>query len=128
MRMCQDHWGKLKAALDERGLGGFVAKDGEEAAKRLVGEHATEKANFDPLMGAYNAILARALAILGLALFVSEDEGAENCPLCMLQKGHNDHCANKECTWTYEATWIPGAADAAREEAIRLGFVASDKP
>lgn len=35
MRICQDHWERLKAAIEVRGLGPFIAKNGEDAHQRV---------------------------------------------------------------------------------------------
>lgn len=123
--MCADHWSKLKAEVERRGLSQFIARDGAEAAKRMVGENETAAKNFDPLMGAHNMIVSRALDILGLDLLCANGDGTEKCPLCELQARHVAGCPDKDCTWTYEATWIPGPVEAAYQEAVRLGLIPS---
>jgi len=126
MRMCKDHWDKLKAEVERRGLTKFIARDGEEAAKRTVGEYSEEARNFDPLMGAHNMIVSAALEKLGLDLLIANESGPDKCPLCELQAAHVAHCTIEGCTFTYEATWIPGPVEAAYQQAVKLGLVTSD--
>jgi hypothetical protein len=128
MRMCQEHWTKLKTAISERGLDGLVAKTGEQAAAQAMSslKDGTTKTNFDPLMAAHNMILSRALDTAGLELMAQNDDGSDRCPLCFLNAAHEAGCKEPDCTWTYDLTWIPGPADAALAEARRLGLVGTD--
>jgi hypothetical protein len=97
MGFCQLHWTKLRAAIDGRGLTGFVAKDGQEAAKMMTA------GDFEPLMDAHNAIFSHALGAFGGPW--------EGCPLCGLAK--------RDGGQSFEV-WITYAADEQLERAKRL--------
>jgi len=108
MKMCPTCWSSLKKAIEERGLGQFVAKSSEALAEKLT------TVEFEPLMGAHNALVANALDAGGLELLAHE-----GCPLCFLI----DRCAcgmGERCSFR---TWIDRAADDALTEAKRLGLV-----
>ena len=118
MRMCSSHWSRLRQAIEDRGLSSLVAEDGERAAKNLVSEVQDGPGidNFDPLMGAHNAIITNALGVAGLALFNKKPDGSEWCPLCFLvevvKPDHDRNCRDDDCPGSpnYEA-WIDFAAD-----------------
>lgn len=110
MKFCEDHWTKLRTAIDERGMTKLVSKSGEEAARR------TTEGGFDPLMGAHNSIVSNALERAGLELMNANPDGSERCPMCFL----GSHCEN--CAVIVE-TWIGKAADGALEEATSLGLL-----
>ena len=123
MKLCNDHWHKLKAAIDTRGLNAFVAKDGQAAAdvmKAQIDKGEITKAGFDPLLNANFAIFNNALGVVGLVLMVSNDDGSERCPLCYLASV----CPTCQPCQHFEK-WIDAAADEQLEEAKRLGLVAS---
>jgi hypothetical protein len=124
VKFCQVHWESLREAIRERGLWGFVADGGEEAMKRSLGENATDRANFEPLMGAHNAIVSRAIDVVGLALLVANEDGSEKCPICFLQQSHDVACKVPDCKQNF-AKWIDYAADGSKNEAIRLGLLAT---
>lgn len=59
MNICPDHWTRLRAKIDERGLGHLVAQGGEQAAAMLADQLRREEAtpvNFDPLITAWSSI------------------------------------------------------------------------
>ncbi len=128
MRFCPDHWERLREAIKARGLYALVADSGEQAAKNLVSELADGSTidNFDPLMGAHNAIVAQAMDIIPgqykqnpMMLFADPDEHPEwACPICALNWCHEEHdrlCTVEDCTWPKGFDWsddmITGAAD-----------------
>lgn len=126
MKFCLDHWAKLRTAIDKRGLSSLVATSGEQAAAQLtkeIEEGPSEK-TFDPLMGAHNAIISRALGLVGLALMQANEDGSDRCPICFLQAEHDAHCTKPDCA-KFE-TWIDSVSDFMRTEAIRLGLLATD--
>ena len=127
MKFCARHWDALKAQIKAYGLDGLIAKSGEEVASKMMSEleAGSKKSNFDPLMAAHNMIVSRALDIIGLALLASNEDGSERCPLCFLQKGHDENCKELDCKHSFEP-WVEYAAKDALEEAKRLGLVGGD--
>lgn len=114
---CEDHWNRLRVAVEEEGLGELIAKSGERAATNT--QQAVEKgcvtlANFDPLMGAHWAIMKNAMSIVGRAgspLYLMGDgeedpveiPGGEGrtwprCPLCYLGLAHELTCKDGRCS------------------------------
>lgn len=93
MRMCANHWAKLRAAIDNRGLSALVAETGEQAARNLISEVQDGRSidNFDPLMNAYMAIITNCLSKLGpgIMLFAKPGDG-DNCPLCAMNAASRD--------------------------------------
>lgn len=118
MKFCSNHWTELKAAISEKGLDDLIAKNGEEAAKRMVSEldGGVSRSNFDPLMAAHNAIVSNAIESAGLQILAQE-----GCPLCLLIE--HCQCAAKGTPDCAFAKWIGFAARDAYEEAKRLGLV-----
>jgi hypothetical protein len=112
MRFCQAHWEALRAAIRERGLERFVARDGEDLAAK------GRAAGFEPLIGAHNAIVQNAIGVAGLAIL----DGAESCPLCFLIAGCG--CKTKgnqgPCDFT---RWVDRAAADQLAEAKDRGLL-----
>jgi hypothetical protein len=113
MKMCPDHWSRLRAAISDRGLDDLVAKGGVRAARNLKSEieDGPSMANFDPLMGAHNAILNNALDNMphgaALGMLTSPDDAPEQgCPLCVL----NANVPNQAEPNSFDV-WIERAAD-----------------
>ena len=127
MRFCTDHWTKLKAAIDARGLTPLIATSGEQAAAQLhkALTDGPSKSTFDPLMAAHNLIFERTLRMFGLEIMNRNDDGSDRCPVCFAQKEHDEHCKETGCE-LYEVAWFRGVSDAMRIEAIRLELLASD--
>jgi hypothetical protein len=70
MNMCQDHWNRLRQKIEERGLAGLIAPDGETAAAQIAdqlqrGDDEPTPTNFDPLMSAFFAIGSNVMSMLG---------------------------------------------------------------
>jgi hypothetical protein len=122
MRFCQDHWDRLRKAIDERGLTDLVAPDGKVAMAQLAdqleraqrGEEKTlTPVNYDPLMAAHWAIVnnvaetARKFGGPGAALYAM---AGDCCPLCYANEQHQAVCNEEGCTFTYD-DWIDRAAD-----------------
>jgi hypothetical protein len=114
MRMCDAHWQQLKTAIEDRGLGKFIAKNGEAAVAKLTSETMNEQEAFEPLIGAHNAILMNALEAVGFQLFASD-----GCPLCTVISsctcGQGEQCPFR--------SWINLAADDALAVAKQLGLM-----
>ena len=116
MKLCSDHWTKLRAAIDARGLGSLVAEDGDTARRALVLEMTAGPSidSFEPLIGAAIAIYHNAVQALGPVVMVDEPDGSERCPLCFLVKAHDEYCIGEGCMVPagYFESWIDHAADA----------------
>jgi hypothetical protein len=113
MKMCTEHWAKLRKAIDDRGLGHLVAKSREAAMEtivRMVEGDGDPKRDFDPLMEANWAIFSAALHDGGLALLAKEC-----CPLCVCEESKTGLADN----------WIEGASDDQLERARQLGLTAA---
>lgn len=138
MKFCADHWSQLRAAIEDRGLGALVAESGEQAGCNMVAEfeHGSTVDTFDPLMGAHNAIVARAMKEIRerytqnpLMLMADPDEHPEwACPICALGWCHAEHdhlCTRADCNWPREFDWAAemcnGAADLMLETWRQLG-------
>jgi hypothetical protein len=124
MRFCQEHWTKLKALLDDRGLTRFIADGGKEAVRRLVSglEAADDAKSFEPLMGAHNAIVANAMDAVWLEVMAPNDDSSDRCPVCFLKTICK--CGDPTCPERYEG-WLTHAADDALARAKELGLVAT---
>jgi len=120
MKICSDHWAELRTAIDERGLSGFIAKDGEEAVKRLTSSLADSNAldAFDPLIMANIAIWGNALTAFGPDI-TKEDAP---CPLCCMDD-HAKNCTDVGCNNETGADWIKFAADEQLENARQMGLM-----
>jgi len=105
-----DHWGRLRAAIDARGLTALIAEGGERAAANLVSELTDGPSidNFDPLMAAHNAIMSNALATAGLEVMYANEDGSDRCPLCWMNEQANN--AGNPTPNAYD-DWIDRAAD-----------------
>jgi hypothetical protein len=138
MRFCTSHWEALRQAIDARGLSSLVAETGEQAARNLASETSAGGTidNFDPLMGAHNAIVARAMNEIRdlyqqnpMMLFADETAHPEwACPVCALAWCHAEHnqlCTQDGCNFPKEFDWaaelIDGSADFMLSEWRRLG-------
>lgn len=138
VRFCTDHWAQLHAAIKERGLDSLVAESGEQAVRNLRSEATKGPTidNFDPLMGAHNAIVARAMTEIRekytqnpMMLFADPDEHPEwACPICALLWCHDEHnrlCKQENCDWPKEFDWAAemceGSADLMLDRWKKLG-------
>lgn len=147
MKFCQDHWDRLRAAIEERGLGHLVAADGETAAAQQVAEierGSQDVTTFDPLMSAHWAIASNALSTIeqagGAPLYLMT-EGPEDpvegipggegktwprCPLCYLGLAHELTCKDERCKLPKQdgyAWMLDRAADDALWKARGLGLL-----
>lgn len=144
MNLCQDHWDRLKAMIEARGLMRFVPSSGAEAHRRMVGqiessqrgEAEVTRSTFDPLLGASNALLANCMeaAPNPLALLCVE-EGSERppCPLCFCNKGRHGAAQQAKAAgeeWAepdneaFFDVWMERAVQDQVNRAIELGLLA----
>lgn len=150
MKFCDDHWERLRAAIDDRGLGDLVAQSGERAERNLASEieQGVSLVNFDPLMSAHWAIVSNAMATIGRAgaspvyLMAGEDVPEDpidptqvshpdrvrgrswpRCPLCYLNVAHELTCTDSRCELDEVGGYdwmIDRAADEAKTKADAL--------
>jgi hypothetical protein len=119
MKICTNHWTELKTAIDERGLSGFIAKNGEEAIKVLTASLSESKLDaFDPLIQANIAIWGNALEAFGQDILKPDAP----CPLCALDN-HAKECKDASCQNETGADWIRFAADEQLENARQMGLL-----
>lgn len=120
MKICDSHWQQLRQAITDRGLAGFISKDGEHATENMVAQlqGTNTKENYDPLMSATFAIWGNALEAFGVEI-VHEDAP---CPLCVLDK-HAAECTDVNCNKQTGTDWIGFAADGQVEVATEMGLL-----
>lgn len=131
MRFCAPHWEQLRQAIKDRGLDSLVADSGEKAARNLVSEGAEGATvdNFDPLMGAHNAIVSRAMTEIRdkysqnpMMLFADPDEHPEwACPICALAWCHDEHdrlCTQDDCNYPKQFDWAAEMCDGAADHML----------
>lgn len=83
MQFCPKHWEDLKTEIIMVGLGRFIFKNGEQAAKHIEEQLkglVDPKDPYDPLMSAHWAIMGNALRCGGLYMM-----SGDFCPLCELE-------------------------------------------
>jgi hypothetical protein len=99
MKFCDCHWEKLRTAIAQRGLMHLVARNGEEALKRLIKdvEGTAKELDYDPLMSCAWMIYGHALKIAGSFMLTGDW-----CPVCLAAERGAD-----------ELWWISWPADAA---------------
>jgi len=109
--MCLEHWGRLRAAIEVRGLDCFAASNGKDAARYLKAQAAGEPTEYyDPLMTAYLAICTYAVACGGCYLL-----HGNYCPLCEVDK-HPESGTNSE-------GWVNDACDGVLKQARAMRLV-----
>lgn len=145
MRFCQDHWDRLRAAIDERGLSHLIAPDGETAVAQIKQEleQGPSAVTFDPLMSAHWAIVSNAMDTItraGASPLYLMTAGPEDpvegygpagdgrtwprCPLCYLNLAHELTCKDPRCTLPKVGGYdwmIERAADDQAQRAAELG-------
>lgn len=155
MKICEDHWLQMRAAVDARGLTPFVAKDGPTAVAQMLKdlEHGESRRDtFDPLMSVHWACVNNAMIIMdgmapGLSLYQIQS-GPEDpvdaslagekfagrtwprCPICYLNLAHEINCRGGACRLDKEHGYdyfIDRAADDALQQAREYGLVPIDR-
>jgi hypothetical protein len=114
MKMCTDHWTKLRAAIDERGLTKFISGDGAKLVEKMTTELSGGGGSetFDPLANATWAIYSNALKMAGLYLMGRDENGNPYCPICESKLGGFD-----------ENWWLDNAANEQLDKARNLGLL-----
>lgn len=113
---CDTHWSSLREAVEARGMGHLISRDGAEAAARLSDEVTTgivgDREGFDPLLRAWTMIIDRAF-----------DAGLrpDACPLCTLDE-HERTCTNAACRARADE-WIAGCTDSLAAYCRDLGLL-----
>lgn len=110
MNWCQPHWDQLRAAIEIRGLSGFIAKDEYSCAANMRNQLEGEDEKFDPLMGAWTRINGTMLKNDPTPTM----DRMMTCPLCLLVKDGRPELVEN---------WIDGVTDAALKYAIDEGLV-----
>ena len=118
MKFCSTHWTALREAVEDSGLSVLIAEGGEATVKNLASEFKDGRTidNFDPLMGAHNAIWSMAMEIVKerytqnpLMMMADDVEHPEwACPICALNWCHAEHdrlCTQEKCDWPKEYDW-----------------------
>lgn len=121
MRICQDHWDRLREAVEQRGMADLIAPHPNRAITNLATELERGEptlATYDPLMAAMWSVLSNATETIGQAagastvayLMQPEDvpedacelPGANGrtwprCPICYLGLAHELTCREQRC-------------------------------
>ena len=125
MKFCQDHWERMRKALDDRKIGHLVAQGGGLAIAQIANQLETRDVtpeNFDPLMSMHWAIAGNAIDTLGRSAgyLLSCPEGDEDpidvsrisdpalkakylgkkwplCPICYCNITHELTCRETRC-------------------------------
>jgi hypothetical protein len=94
VQFCLDHWNRLRAAIEQRGLGALVPDSDEKAMSNLQEELSGAPRTidtYDPLMSAQWAIVTNLVSWFGLVAL------GEGCPLCHANEAHAMHCTDVNC-------------------------------
>lgn len=101
MQWCVEHWTQLRLKVEASPIASLIASSGERMAEntaRDIESGETTLDTFDPLMGAYWAMIA----------FISESMGPggaiavlvlEGCPICKVDDVHQKLCKDDPCTY-----------------------------
>lgn len=116
MTFCNEHWTELRDAISAEGLDHLVSANPEVAVIRTIAEAENKVVDldmFDPLMFAMWNLLSNGTRIINRPLLLME-----GCPICGLLEEHERTCDNDPRCRTVEeiGTWIPKAADSARQK------------
>lgn len=117
MKLCGDHWKKLKAAIEVRGVQAGISEHGHHLGTKLKEEFGgakQTKENFDPLMNACMMIYDHSLTHGGLGMLMQEEHEAERCPICWFSA----NCPT--CAKGQAERWIEYAARDASEIYLKL--------
>lgn len=109
MKLCADHWTRLKTAIELRGLLKLSSGSSAEAISRLEKTGENPRASFDPLLDACLAIYAQFMNDVGPVAALT----GEICPLCSVESYNINRGQN----------WIDGASDDQYNRAKALGLL-----
>lgn len=118
MKMCDDHWLRIRQALDERGLTPLIGtpEAAMEQAKLEIEGKSVPTDFYDPLMACAYMIYGHAIRIGGLYLMTSDIL----CPICEACKHMSHFPVNPDepdgpvlGIAGVESYWINGPTDAA---------------
>jgi hypothetical protein len=148
MKFCQEHWDKMRDAIEARGMTALVASDGRSAIENTIDELQRGQTidNFDPLMAMHWSIAGNLLERLGPAALYVMSGGPEDlidiskldspelkakylgrtwprCPVCYANISHEFTCRSTCCNLQRVDGWdvaIEYSADAIKAEFDRL--------
>jgi hypothetical protein len=130
MKFCEKHWQMLRDEAEKQGLGDYVAKSGEEAYDRAMkaaalneADKPADVANFEPVIGAHNAIIGKVVSYVGMGVLEVAGEGDDevhHCPLCYITKVHEEQCTDERCEVKNFDYWIEGAMGDQKKELERF--------
>lgn len=153
MRMCMQHWSKIREAVSVRGMNHLVSFCGEDVLRRqcaaVLGEDASAtQQDFDPLIAINWSLAAFVMERTGPGIFCdreSEDGMPENrddqgfnhyCPLCIVRQGFEAHdnesgrCGDPKCPLVVRPQEVPwdqanleSCADAMLKYAVDIKLV-----
>lgn len=123
MKICQQHWDKLRAKINEAGLGKFGANSGEQVVEIIKQHIHGDGSSFDPLLNANFAIWGNFLSLVGIRALSPDD----TCPLCYLDEFKKNGCGDPTCTKYHEDgdDWIEFSVRDQIEEARQRGLLGS---
>ena len=128
MRICNDHWTKIRERIKALGIDHLGAQDSEQAAAEIEADiRGTAKPeDYDPLMSVNWMIVSRALDLGGLALLYANTDGTAQCPICEAWKHKDDNAPQGYPPIeldVFEHYWLDGPTDATYRECIKRGLV-----
>lgn len=128
MRICKDHWAKMRVKVEALGLSQFVPGSGQEAMARTVRDLEAYqdgskqlKTDWDPLSTMCWNFSGRVMEKIGLRIMMDrkdpdgmvenkDEEGFNHvCPLCIVRMDFDAHntptgvCGNPKCTIQVES-------------------------
>jgi hypothetical protein len=109
MKWCDDHWAKLRDAIDEVGLSEYVAENAGALAERINLETSlqgplTAGTMPDPLLASMFAVMDNLARQGGAGMFM-----VDGCPVCYANKAHEEGCTDPDCDFSYDQ-WLMRAA------------------
>lgn len=126
MQICQPHWDRIRALIDEHGMAHMVGTPQsafEQMAGELTGEAPPDTATtFDPLLRVNSMLMGRAIEQGGLYMM-----SGNFCPVCEAVKHlasvpRNGETEPAGAAWV-EQHWTEGAVLAVKSHAIELGAI-----
>lgn len=124
MKFCMHHWGKMAAAMRDRGLSHLCSKNNKPS---LADMKVTKEPRFDPLTYCHWMMLSEALKIGGAYVMMRKADGSRHCPVCEATKRKPQGVIREDggelLDEDIEKLWINGAADTALEQCRQLKLV-----